>query len=64
MYDLDGEDDDTVDITPDFMKHEDPEVDVDAVNAGGTEDPVASEPVESGADSDSTDGIDDGDEKE
>ncbi len=27
MYDLDGEDDDSVDITPDFMKHEDPEVD-------------------------------------
>jgi cold-inducible RNA-binding protein len=28
MYDLDGtEDDDTIDITPDFMKHEDPEVD-------------------------------------
>jgi cold-inducible RNA-binding protein len=26
MYDLDGEDDDSVDITPDFMKHEDPEV--------------------------------------
>jgi RNA recognition motif-containing protein len=28
MYDLDGtEDEDTLDITPDFMKHEDPEVD-------------------------------------
>jgi RNA recognition motif-containing protein len=27
MYDLDGEDDDSVDITPDFMKHEDPETD-------------------------------------
>ena len=28
MYDLDGtEDEDTIDITPDFMKHEDPEVD-------------------------------------
>ena len=26
MYDLDGEDDDSVDITPDFMKHDDPEV--------------------------------------
>ena len=27
MYDLDGtEDEDTIDITPDFMKHEDPEV--------------------------------------
>jgi RNA recognition motif-containing protein len=30
MYDLDGtEDEDTIDITPDFMKHEDPEVDAD-----------------------------------
>lgn len=29
MYDLDGtEDEDTIDITPDFMKHEDPDVDV------------------------------------
>ena len=28
MYDLDGtEDEDTIDITPDFMKHDDPEVD-------------------------------------
>ena len=28
MYDLDGtEDEDTIDITPDFMKHEDPDVD-------------------------------------
>ena len=28
MYDLDGtEDEDTIDITPDFMKHEEPEVD-------------------------------------
>ena len=28
MYDLDGtEDDDAIDITPDFMKHDDPEVD-------------------------------------
>jgi RNA recognition motif-containing protein len=27
MYDLDGEDDDSIDITPEFMKHEDPEVD-------------------------------------
>jgi RNA recognition motif-containing protein len=27
MYDLDGEDDDTVDITPDFMKHEEPDTD-------------------------------------
>ena len=35
MYDLDGtEDEDTIDITPDFMKHEDPEVDTaDAADA-------------------------------
>jgi len=34
MYDLDGEDDDSIDITPDFMKHEDPEVETpDAVDA-------------------------------
>ena len=35
MYDLDGtEDEDTIDITPDFMKHEDPEVDApDAAEA-------------------------------
>jgi RNA recognition motif-containing protein len=39
MYDLDGtEDEDTIDITPDFMKHDDPEVDApDAVDAA---DPV------------------------
>lgn len=39
MYDLDGEDDDSVDITPDFMKHEDPEPDApdapDTEAAGG-----------------------------
>lgn len=34
MYDLDGEDDDSIDITPDFMKHEDPEV--EAVDAPDT----------------------------
>jgi hypothetical protein len=29
MYDLDGtEDEDTIDITPDFMKHDEPDVDV------------------------------------
>ncbi|MGH9217914.1 MAG: RNA recognition motif domain-containing protein [Vicinamibacterales bacterium] len=44
MYDLDGtEDEDTVDITPDFMKHEDPEVDApdadDAPDAGGDRGP-------------------------
>jgi RNA recognition motif-containing protein len=43
MYDLDGEDDDSVDITPDFMKHEDPEVEAAAEPAetpdsGGTPD--------------------------
>ena len=37
MYDLDGTDDeDAIDITPDFMKHEDPEVDAgDAADAAG-----------------------------
>jgi RNA recognition motif-containing protein len=44
MYDLDGtEDEDTIDITPDFMKHEDPEVDApdadDAPDAGGDKGP-------------------------
>jgi cold-inducible RNA-binding protein len=35
MYDLDGTDeDDSIDITPDFMKHEDPEVDAAAEDAG------------------------------
>ena len=39
MYDLDGtEDEDTIDITPDFMKHEDPEV--DAPEASDAPDPV------------------------
>ena len=33
MYDLDGEDDDSVDITPDFMKHEEPEPDTDTDKA-------------------------------
>jgi RNA recognition motif-containing protein len=41
MYDLDGtEDEDAIDITPDFMKHEDPEVDApeaDAADAGATD---------------------------
>jgi RNA recognition motif-containing protein len=31
-FDLDDTEDDGIDITPDFMKHEDPEVDVDAVD--------------------------------
>ena len=40
MYDLDGtEDEDTIDITPDFMKHEDPEVDApDAEDVPATDD--------------------------
>ena len=40
MYDLDGtDDDDAIDITPDFMKHEDPDVDAtDAPDAGDTPD--------------------------
>ncbi|HWI18972.1 MAG TPA: hypothetical protein VNT81_14565, partial [Vicinamibacterales bacterium] len=43
-FDLDDTDDDGIDITPDFMKHDDPEVDaaepgdVDVPDAGG-EDP-------------------------
>lgn len=37
-FDLDDtEDDDSIDITPDFMKHEDPEVDTDDTD-GGTDD--------------------------
>jgi len=48
MYDLDGEDDDSVDITPDFMKHEEPEI----------------EPAESAADATDTSVPDTGDEKE
>lgn len=36
-FDLDDtEDDDAIDITPDFMKHEDPEVDTDAVDPADT----------------------------
>jgi RNA recognition motif-containing protein len=40
MYDLDGtEDDDAIDITPDFMKHDDPEVDAtDAAVDTGADD--------------------------
>ncbi len=38
MYDLDGtEDDDAIDITPDFMKHEDPEVERRRADATGRE---------------------------
>jgi RNA recognition motif-containing protein len=41
MYDLDGtEEDDAIDITPEFMKHDDPEVDApeaDAADAGATD---------------------------
>lgn len=41
MYDLDGtEDEDAIDITPDFMKHDDPEVDApeaDAADAAATD---------------------------
>jgi RNA recognition motif-containing protein len=39
MYDLDGEDDDSVDITPEFMKHEDPEVDATETAAADGETP-------------------------
>jgi cold-inducible RNA-binding protein len=39
MYDLDGtEDEDTIDITPDFMKHDDPPV--DEPDAAGATDPT------------------------
>ena len=39
MYDLDGtEDEDTIDITPDFMKHDDPPV--DAPDAADATDPI------------------------
>ena len=39
MYDLDGtEDEDTIDITPDFMKHDDPPVDLP--DAADTTDPL------------------------
>jgi RNA recognition motif-containing protein len=40
MYDLDGtEDEDAIDITPDFMKHDDPEIDAaDAAADTGTDD--------------------------
>lgn len=41
MYDLDGEDDDTIDITPDFMKHEEPEVDAPDAAASDTAVPDA-----------------------
>jgi cold-inducible RNA-binding protein len=44
MYDLDGEDDDSIDITPDFMKHEDPEVDAPEVDAPDAEAPAAAAP--------------------
>jgi hypothetical protein len=33
MYDLDGEDDDSIDITPEFMKHEEPETDAPEATA-------------------------------
>jgi len=66
MYDLDGEDDDSVDITPDFMKHEDPEVDPDAAASAAGTDPVGGDAVggePAGSDADNGD-TDDGDDKE
>ena len=50
MYDLDGtDDDDAIDITPEFMKHEDPEVDAtDATDAA--EAPEAGETPDGGDD--------------
>jgi hypothetical protein len=42
MYDLDGtEDEDAVDITPDFMKHDDPEVEAPEAAADPAADPGA-----------------------
>ena len=48
MYDLDGTDDeDAIDITPDFMKHEDPEVDAtDAADTGTVDTPDAGDDKE------------------
>ena len=55
MYDLDGtEDDEGVDITPDFMKHEDPEV--EAADAADTPDAAVETP--------DVDTPDEGDDKE
>ena len=44
MYDLDGtEDEDTIDITPDFMKHEDPDVDTPDADVPDTPDDTKDE---------------------
>ena len=62
-FDLDdAEDDDAIDITPDFMKHEDPEVDApDAEAAGGA--PDAGDTLDS-VDSPDSDTPDTGEDKE
>jgi len=43
MYDLDDSEEDAIDATPDFMKHEDPEVDAPEVDAAAA-DPAADTP--------------------
>jgi RNA recognition motif-containing protein len=37
MYDLDDSEEDAIDVTPDFMKHEEPEVDAPEVDAAATD---------------------------
>lgn len=37
MYDLDDSEEDAIDVTPDFMKHEDPEVDAPEVDAAAAD---------------------------
>ena len=37
MYDLDDSEEDAIDATPDFMKHEDPEVDAPEVDAAAAD---------------------------
>ena len=49
MYDLDDSDEDAIDVTPDFMKHDDPDPDAAVDPADATDAPVTT---------------DDGDEKE
>jgi cold-inducible RNA-binding protein len=59
MYDLDGtDDDDAIDITPEFMKHDDPEVEAtEAIDATDATD--ATEAVEAPETGEATDGGDD-----
>ena len=48
MYDLDDSEEDAIDVTPDFMKHEDP--DLDAADAAVEATPDASGEPEGGGD--------------